>query len=732
MRKVYEALFVLLLPCAALFAYDISPFHFIFKIDPFVYFGYINNFDDLFQRYGLTYYSVRFGYIFPAQALSFALGPVAGFLAFSYSAMLLAGIPLYALFKKNLSSAAAVFAYSALVSSIWYVQTIIAAYVDAPAIAYLLAAYSIVLLDPKPRWIGYLAIGALFGLAVNSNFFALAIGGLIVVPYLVWHWGSLQSRLWRDLVFAMTGFTAVYTFGVAMFYLKYGIWRIHEPTWSMIQWSMAGHGQVYKVDYQEWVRTTLYAYIPAFLALSFLGAYSSNYQARRLLLAIGAYAGAVIAFMGWSQWMSQLAVIETPYYFSFLMPALLPLVAIIPIILSCGAKAQSGSFALGSATVAVLAIPLLQRLGVVDFSSISAATFFGLLLLSWALIVAARKIKLMSIIAVITFIVAMHAHFLGYIRGSDDWRQKTYSTTINSGERLVGTNLLELAGKLIEVMPRYRNDHKKILFWYRNDQDTGWLDAIQSTYLWQYSRMQSANLRLPGMPFLGEAELSALSELKDGHLVLLGYTTSEIAAGFAALDSRGVKYDVSLSKALCSGSFCAHVAIADLVPFHLDLNVANEFGRRTVLFEGSGNMLVEKLNKYLYGTFEQKAIAVRPNGAVLFTPTSPQDHLASDFTPVTLTQPRDAAWYRLVIRVNPANRPSHDCRIIVQDGLFNVLFETGCRQRSMDETNEREEYFNSKPDTNKVRLLINSRTQTSTYLPAEISLEEGLGPSGNN
>ena len=85
-------------------------------IDPYVYTGYIHNSGDLLSRYGLTYYSVRFGLILPAKAFTLAFGPEAGYLALRYVLTLLAGIPLYALIRRHMGVCVAVLTYCALIT----------------------------------------------------------------------------------------------------------------------------------------------------------------------------------------------------------------------------------------------------------------------------------------------------------------------------------------------------------------------------------------------------------------------------------------------------------------------------------------------------------------------------------------------------------------------------------------------------------------------------------------
>ena len=114
-----EVALLLLLPVALFFAYRVSPINQVGFLDPWVYWGYIHNFEDLYARYGLTYYSVRFGLIFPSWLLQAVLGPIPGYYAFCYAMYLVAGVPLYLLVRCRYSVAAAVSAYTLVVTSLW-------------------------------------------------------------------------------------------------------------------------------------------------------------------------------------------------------------------------------------------------------------------------------------------------------------------------------------------------------------------------------------------------------------------------------------------------------------------------------------------------------------------------------------------------------------------------------------------------------------------------------------
>ena len=95
-------------PVIAFWLMHFSPINQHGSIDAYFYTGYIHNFVDLFDRYGTTYYVVRFGMIMPAQIATALFGPIGGFFALRYVLVLIAGIPFYALVKQRYGLAVAV------------------------------------------------------------------------------------------------------------------------------------------------------------------------------------------------------------------------------------------------------------------------------------------------------------------------------------------------------------------------------------------------------------------------------------------------------------------------------------------------------------------------------------------------------------------------------------------------------------------------------------------------
>jgi len=126
-----EVLFLLLLPALAYLLLHPPLINQAGSIDPYVYTGYIHNMEDLLARYHLTYYSVRFGLILPARLFGLAFGFDAGYVIFRYVLALMAGIPLYALTKRNFGTPLALATYASLLISPFFGRALLWDHPDA-------------------------------------------------------------------------------------------------------------------------------------------------------------------------------------------------------------------------------------------------------------------------------------------------------------------------------------------------------------------------------------------------------------------------------------------------------------------------------------------------------------------------------------------------------------------------------------------------------------------------
>src|SRR5262245_45969933 len=189
---------------APLLSYGLMHFHPIMQrgsLDPYIYTGYIHNFVDLFERYGTTYYGVRFGTIVPGQIATALFGPVAGYFVLRYLLALTALLPFYALVRQHAGRPTAVALGSLLITSPFLARTILWDYPDATAVPFLFAAICLYSIEHPRRRLLDFGAGVFGGLAVHSHVFALAPLSIFLTMHsalwLVWRHGfrPMLSRL---------------------------------------------------------------------------------------------------------------------------------------------------------------------------------------------------------------------------------------------------------------------------------------------------------------------------------------------------------------------------------------------------------------------------------------------------------------------------------------------------------------------------------------------------------
>src|SRR5688500_18294868 len=133
---IAEVAFLAVCPALAFWVMCFTPVAQAGFLDPYIYTGYINNFDDLFHRYGVTYYGVRFGLLAPAQFANALVGPVGGYFALRYAYALIAGVPFYLLVKQRFGRPAAAAVFCLLLASPYFARALLWDHPDASGVPF--------------------------------------------------------------------------------------------------------------------------------------------------------------------------------------------------------------------------------------------------------------------------------------------------------------------------------------------------------------------------------------------------------------------------------------------------------------------------------------------------------------------------------------------------------------------------------------------------------------------
>jgi Dolichyl-phosphate-mannose-protein mannosyltransferase len=579
--KFAEAVFLLLVPLLAFLALHFEPVEQNHMLDPYLYTGYIHNFQDLMARYGVTYYGVRFGLLFPARLSTALFGNQGGYLALRYALALVFGVPLYRVAKQYLGMPVAMAVYSIALSSPFLARALLWDHPDATGVPFLMASICLLLEDPDHgRWRPLLA-GCCLGLAGNSNIFTVAIFG-IFVAVLAGLW-IVTKRPWRRL-FRMMGLAAAASWMVcaagALYYWRAtGYLNIFEVTFEMATLLSRGGFATWREHGAGWTLAFYHVYLPVWLAICCLVLYGGAGRRHMAAAAMCWYGAAVTAFYFVHQFVLQADTLQLFYYFSYAAPAVFLMLALLYRRLWELAGVPDRVFVILAVAPAILPWvlisfgwnPLLRPLSPGALVSASAGTLPHPILLRQGLVVFAaaallvtasfavlrsrprrqtpRAMVLATVILLGFGVDASLGYYSGVVRrwGAQDTSER---------------DVYRVALQLIDAVPRYRSGDG-ILFWYDGRRSSP-ANSVQSMYLWGPSRLQSMDADSPGLPYLDAAELAKLRSPGVRYLGLLCESPAQMAQATDALRNAGLPYREAARRELTSGSYRLYWALLDL------------------------------------------------------------------------------------------------------------------------------------------------------------------------
>lgn len=556
-----EAGALLLLPLAAFWVMRFVPINQNHFLDPYVYTGYIHNFDDLMARYGLTYYSVRFGLIVPAQWFARLFGVEDGYLAFRYVLALVASIPLYCVVKRHFSQPIAILTVAGMLTSPYFARALLWDYPDSAGVSFLTAAVCLFLLEERPSlWRDTLA-GACAAMAVHSNFFVVALVGIFS---LVWSFLALWFRHpLKDVARHFSG-VALGAFLVTLLGCLY-YWRaigrpadIFSVTFGMASSLANGGTRQWRVPGISWIATQIHVLLPVLLGVCCI----LVTRWRRITftgLVIVTFGVAATAFYYIEQLFLGSDVLQLFYYFSYLIPAVFLMLAYLwqalweqtrrgaPAFVAMGLTALLGQWML-----AIWGDRTLPNLTILHWLALCGVAVAALFLATrdwrWP---SARS--LLSWVALILLGGCFTAAFSDY---SNLMRNR--HTTDNQE-----MDVYRVAQQFMHAVPKVSEHPGIIRFWYNNRIGNS-INSVQSTFLWGYSKINTNPPEDPGLPHLGEFQLHLLRDPQLRYLGLLGETDEELSLGLAALTREGIEFTNADYRELASGDYRIYYQLVEL------------------------------------------------------------------------------------------------------------------------------------------------------------------------
>jgi hypothetical protein len=693
-RNATETVALLAAPAVAFWLMHFTPMAQNAYVDPYVYTGYIHNFVDLFERYGVTYYGVRFGIIVPAQLTAALFGPIAGFFVLRYVLVLVAGIPFYLLVKQRHGLHPALATFFLCLTSPFLARTVLWDYPDASGVMFLLAAICLFSIEHERRRLLDVAAGICAGMALHSNVFAAAPLSIYFASYtMVWLWrGGTIAQIVRRLILIAASVAAVSALGAAYYWWRIGVADIFTITLKMALGLAGGGMDNWRTPGIAWMGTLWWALTPAvlvlFTTLMYLHRRGHFHETVVLICLIG-----TTAFYAVSQFFLHADFLELFYYFSYTLPIVfLSLASIVACLWRWSNDRMRGASAV--LLLAAATGPWVLRSFDVPFAVPRTFTEH-IIIVTIALACAATAFRLRRSAPSLVASVA-----LGFMVYSSFATRGDYASMVNSRLRpnRAELDVYRVALQFIRSVPAIAEKAGAIRFWYHN-RPPGSLQSIQSTYLWGYSKVQGGDADR-GLPYLGMPEVTRILEPGVKWLGLLAEEESELPRARTALLEQGISGETVSHRVLTAGDYTVYL---DLIEVARTSPLGVSYGIPIIVVTDHTPLQVN-----VYGT--PKGQVTTNGNRVTFIPTDERDHVASPFAEISPLS--GDSWARVVVDWPDKTVPS--CQLIIQDEDFNPLDTLGCSSTTR--------YVKVPATTQKLRVNLTDPDRREFVLPRRIEV----------
>ncbi len=250
------------LPLVLYVLLEVEPFFLQNGIDPFIYVGYIENQADLIDRFGYTYFSVRFGLILPARLATSLFGPVLGHFMLRYALALVAAVPVFLLGRRHGSRAAGWCGAVLCLSSPIFLRALMTAYADTTGLPCLVGGFACMLMPSRHRvrWAGL--AGGLFGIAIHSNPFLISVITVACVARMALQLVRGERSALLDYLWAVGGVLAVTILGSAYYWIAFGDPNIFGPSIDALRTYSGELARFFRSPTHDWLGFSPHLYMP--------------------------------------------------------------------------------------------------------------------------------------------------------------------------------------------------------------------------------------------------------------------------------------------------------------------------------------------------------------------------------------------------------------------------------------------------------------------------------------
>jgi Dolichyl-phosphate-mannose-protein mannosyltransferase len=579
--RALEALFLLLVPLLSFYAVHFGGIQQNRMLDPYIYTGYIYNFHDLWARYGMTYYGVRFGLILPARLFTAVFGVEGGYFVLRYLLALVFGIPLYAVIKRHLSAPVAVLTYVIALTSPYLARALLWDHPDAAGVPFLTAAICLMMLNAEDSKTAF-AAGCCFGMAGNSNVFTIAPFGVFLASMAItelW-FGKPLGRFCTRVAIAAAGALSVCAAGALYYRIATGYLDIFAVTLLVAKSLSQGGMEQWRTTGTQWTFSLFHVYVPVWLSICALLGYR---QWKRSLPAatMACFVVALTAFYYVHQFLLHANTLQLFYYFSYAAPAIFLGFAVIFQRIYEAVHARPAWFVGAGACCAI--VPwILYSFGRAPLLLPTTPLFAG----TSSIFPSIPRAAALASPGMIRFALAASCATVAWV-GLLYWRPKsvniafaavalfsfawvfgfaTYGGAIEprAGRDTSEIDVYHTAHALMDAVPQF-NGSNGILFWYTNRPQNS-IDSLQSTYLWEFSRWHKSGSQQIGLPYVDNKLLARLNDPQIRYLGVICESREELRLGLNALTAQGLAYTEAAAREIGSGSYHAFWALLDLRP----------------------------------------------------------------------------------------------------------------------------------------------------------------------
>lgn len=523
-------------------------------IDPYIYTGYIRSYAILLEDFGYTYYSNRLSHLIPSMLFIEWFGDWRGYQIYRLVLWSAGFWGSWMLARKFISGYWSLAIATLFVFHPWFNASLFWEHYDSTAIVWLLwLLVCIVQVIHRLQGAQRLSVGWLLGgglcylFAGNANSYLLGVGGLFWASafLVVFVYRGFRKAVWFQFWGAIgfiLGYVALVLILNLILYPNPEGWYYDLLSILMSLTFFDGGGVQWHRYIWEFVleRRGYYALLPlavtgavcyqCLLSLRHREKLADAWMVRwftaiNLILVTALFLTLDIVFRA--------AVINLFFYFVYWLPAtflggllLCQIICESMPIAEMASRVRLWKWSVAIAVGITLLVPvLLAQSSIATWTTLYIVLIGVLFIAIWVLLGKQFSIRRQGLAVIAGLALAVSIPLFNLAS------HRSYPT---EDQQQIAKEQWMLVIEFAQLFEEVREPGERYMFWYNED---GLFDAINSYYLWGYSRLRSSGNGEGDFSKLKDEEKMKLKEVQQ--LILLGHSPQEIEAGVTTLDREG-------------------------------------------------------------------------------------------------------------------------------------------------------------------------------------------------